>query len=159
MKRRYILGVVLWIATQILYAQSTVTIGKTMYQNHVFTAKDKQIFDTDWEGLRVWRWSKAQNYCEKLKLDSYDGWRVASKKELEKIMTSSPSKSGLYVKQEFSKKMPPLGGKYDDVWFWTRDSKSSKVAAFVNFKKHKVGWAKKSYKGYVLCSRSVGKNE
>ena len=32
MKRRYILGVVLWITAQILYAQSTVTIGKTMYQ-------------------------------------------------------------------------------------------------------------------------------
>jgi len=107
--------------------------------------------------LRVWRWNKAQNYCEKLKLDGYDGWRVASKKELEKIMTSSASESGLYVNLEFSKKMPPLGGKYDNVWFWTRDSKSFKVAAFVNFKKHKVGWAKKSYKGYVLCSRNVGK--
>ncbi|OQX76315.1 MAG: hypothetical protein B6D54_04200 [Epsilonproteobacteria bacterium 4484_65] len=157
MKRRYLLGVALWITVQILYAQGTVTIGKTMYQNQAFTAKDKHIFDTDWEGLRVWRWSKAQNYCEKLKLDGYDGWRVASKKELEKIMTSTPSESGLYVKLEFSKKMPPLGGKYDDVWFWTRDSKSSNVAAFVNFKKHKVGWAEKSYKGYVLCSRNVGK--
>jgi hypothetical protein len=53
--------------------------------------------------------------------------------------------------------MPPLGGKYDDVWFWTRDSKSSKVAAFVNVKKHKADWADKKYKGYVLCTRSVGK--
>jgi len=156
MKRRYLLGVVLWITAQILYAQSAITIGKTMYQNQPFTAKDKQIFDTDWEGLRVWRWSKAQHYCEKLKLDGYDGWRVASRKELQMIMTDAPSKNGLYVKQVFASKLPPLGGKYDDVWFWTRDSKSSKVAAFVNVKKHKVGWADKKYKGYVLCTRSVG---
>jgi hypothetical protein len=36
---------------------------------------------------------------------------------------------------------------------WTRDSKSSKIGAFVNFKKAKSGWANKSYKGYVICTR------
>ena len=155
--KRILLILSVWMIAPQLYAANTAIVGEVMYQNQPFTAKDKHIFDTDWEGLRVWRWSKAQHYCENLKLDGYDGWRVASKKELEKIMISSASESGLYIKLAFSKKMPPLGGKYDDVWFWTRDSKSSKVAAFVNFKKHKVGWAKKSYKGYVLCSRSVGK--
>ena len=157
MKRSCILGVFLWMTVQILNAQSTVTIGKTMYQNQSFTAKDKQIFDTDWEGLRVWRWGKAQDYCKKLKLDGYDGWRVASKKELEKIITKKPSSKGLFVKSSFSSTMPETGGKYDDVWMWTRDSKSSKIGAFVNFKKAKSGWADKSYKGYVICTRSSGK--
>ncbi len=157
MKKSYILGVILWITAQILYAQSIITIGKTMYQNQSFTAKDKQIFDGDWEGLRVWRWSKAQNYCENLKLDGYDGWRVASQKELQTLMTKKPSGKGLFVRSSFSSTMPAAGGKYDDVWMWTRDSKSSKLGAFVNFKKAKSGWADKSYKGYVICSSSVGK--
>ena len=50
--------------------------------NKAFTTKDKRIFDVDKEGSRVWRWSKAQNYCKDLKLDAYDDWRVASQKEL-----------------------------------------------------------------------------
>ena len=99
----FLLYIILWVlALQFVLANDTVVIGNTMYQNQAFTAKDKYIFDTDWEGLRVWRLSKAQNYCEKLKLDGYDGWRVASKKELEKILTSSPSEGGLYVKPAFS---------------------------------------------------------
>jgi len=157
MKRSIILGVVLWMTTQMLFAQSTITIGKTMYQNQDFTAKDKHIFDTDWEGSRVWRWSKAQKYCQKLKLDGYDAWRVASRKELQSIMTKKPSKKGLFVKSPFVSTMPAVGGKYDDVWMWTRES-HGKLGAFVNFKKAKSGWADKSYKGYVICSRSVGKS-
>ncbi len=156
MKRSYILGVILWITAQIVYAQSTVTIGKTMYQNQAFTVKDKQIFDSDWEGLRVWRWNKAQNYCKKLKLDGYDGWRVASQKELQAIMTKKPSSRGLFVKSAFDETMPETGGKYDDVWMWTRDSQSSKLGAFVNYKKAKSGWADKNYKGYVICTRNIG---
>lgn len=60
---------ILWVFASFLHAQETITIGKTMYQNQVFTTKDKHIFDTDQEGSRVWQWSKAQNYCKKLKLD------------------------------------------------------------------------------------------
>jgi hypothetical protein len=157
MKRSYIFGIVLWLLTQVLYAQSSIIIGKTMYQKQSFTVKDKQIFDSDWEGLRVWRWNKAQNYCENLKLNGYDGWRVASQKELQAIITKKPSKKGLFVKSTFASAMPETGGKYDDVWMWTRESKGSKLGGFVNFKKAKSGWADKSYKGYVICSRSVGK--
>jgi len=155
-KYKYI-GIILWVMTQILYAQNSITIGTTMYQNQAFTAKDKQIFDADKEGSRVWRWSKAQNYCKKLKLDGYDDWRVASRKELQGLMTKKPSSTGLFVKSIFASSMPATGRKYDDVWMWTRDSKSSKLGAFVNFKKAKSGWADKKYKGYVICSRSVGK--
>ena len=83
---------------QILYAQNTVTIGKVMYQNQSFSVKDKQIFDADKEGSRVWSLGKAVKYCEKLTLDGYDDWRVASKKEFQAIMTRKPSKNGLFVK-------------------------------------------------------------
>ena len=153
MKLNYTIGILLVFMLQTLNAQNTVKIGKTMYQNQAFTAKDKQIFDSDWEGLRVWRWSKAQAYCRKLKLDGYDGWRVASRKELQSLLTKKPSANGLYVKSKFVSKMPATGGKYDDVWMWTRDAKSSKLGGFVNFKKAKSGWADKKYKGYVLCTR------
>ena len=155
MKRSYIFGIVLWLLTQVLYAQSSIIIGKTMYQKQSFTVKDKQIFDSDWEGLRVWQWSKAQNYCENLKLNGYDGWRVASQKELQAIITKKPSKKGLFVKSTFASAMPETGGKYDDVWMWTRESKGSKLGGFVNFKKAKSGWADKKYKGYVLCTRKA----
>jgi|GEM_PF-6209845 len=155
----FLLYIILWVLSlESVLANDTVVIGDTMYQNQAFTAKDKYIFDTDWEGLRVWRWSKAQDYCKKLKLDDYDGWRVANKRELERIMTSSPSKGGLYIKSVFSKKMPSLGGKYDDVWMWTREGREGGIGAFVNLKKRKTGWADKKYKGYVICTRSIGKD-
>ena len=109
----------------------------------------------DREGSRVWQWSKAQNYCKNLKLDSYDDWRVASQKELQALMTNKPSDKGLFVKSGFEAGMPATDGKYDDVWMWTRDSKSSKLGTFVNFKKAKSGLADKSYKGYVICTRSA----
>ena len=153
--RKYFIAIILLIFTFLLHAQDTIVIHKTMYQSQAFTTKDKKIFDADKEGLRVWQWSKAQNYCKKLKLDGFDGWRVASRKELHAIMTKKTFAKGLYVKSAFVSTMPARGGKYDDVWMWTRDSKPSKLGAFVNFKKAKSGWADKSYKGYVLCTRSV----
>ncbi|HIQ46362.1 MAG TPA: DUF1566 domain-containing protein [Sulfurovum sp.] len=152
--KQYITVIIMLIYTQI-YAQNTITFGKTMYQNKAFTTKDKRIFDADKEGSRVWRWSKAQNYCKDLKLDAYDDWRVASQKELQAIMTKKPSAKGLFVRSTFASTMPATGGKYDNVWMWTRDSKSSKLGAFVNFKKAKSGKADKSYKGYVLCTRNA----
>ncbi len=142
-------------AFTLLNAQETISIGKTMYQKQAFSTKDKQVFDADREGSRVWNWSKAKNYCKRLNLGGYNDWRVANQKELQSLMTKKPSSTGLFVKSTFASSMPATGGKYDDVWMWTRDSKSSKLGVFVNFKKAKSGKADKSYKGYVLCTRSV----
>ena len=87
--RRGLLFFLMGIAISLFaWGSDTVVIGDTMYQNQPFAAKDKHIFDTDWEGLRVWRWSKAQANCQKLTLDGYDGWRVASREELERIKGS-----------------------------------------------------------------------
>jgi len=155
-KYNYI-GIILLMMAQILYAQNTVTIGKVMYQNQSFSVKDKQIFDADKEGSRVWSLGKAVKYCEKLTLDGYDDWRVASKKEFQAIMTKKPSKFGLHVKAAFSPNMPPAGGKYDDVWFWTRFSKAPNLGEYVNLKKGKSGWASEKYKGYILCTRDATK--
>jgi len=137
----------------IVSANGSITIGNTIYQNQPFSSKDKEIFDRDGEGSRVWSWNNAQRYCQRLEVDGSSEWRVASRVELKKLMDSSLSRGGLYVKEKFAKNMPPLGGKYDDIWFWTRDSRSSKVATFINFKKNKIGWADKNYKGYILCTR------
>jgi len=153
MKIRFIAVVALWLLTQILYAQNTITIGKTMYQNQAFTTKDKQIFDADKEGSRVWSQSKAIRYCEKLKLDGYRDWRVASKKEFQAIMTRKPSSKGLFVKSIFA--MPATGGKYDNVWMWTRFAKAPNLGEYINFKKAKSGWASDKYKGYVVCTRDA----
>ena len=82
-----LIGIVAIIAVLVSYpeAKDVVVIGHTMYQNQAFSTKDKQIFDRDKEGSRVWSLGKAVKYCEKLKLDGYDDWRVASKKELQAI--------------------------------------------------------------------------
>ena len=152
-KKLFLLGVLLTFALPLFAIEHTIIIGKTMYQNQSFTVKDKEIFDSDWEGLRVWRWSKAQEYCKKLKVDGYGGWRVASQKELQSIMRKKPSSNGLYIRSDFA--MPQTGGKYDNVWMWTCDSKKPHLGAYVNFKKAKSGWADKKYKGYVLCTREV----
>jgi len=156
MKKRYLLIIFMSVIMQLLYANDTVVIGQTMYQNQAFTDKDKHIFDTDWEGLRVWRWSKAQKYCETLKINGYDDWKVASSSELEALF-NPVAHNGLKIKKVISTQMPSLGGKYDDVWMWTRESKEGKLGAFVNFKKATNGWADKKYKGYVLCTRKVKK--
>ena len=144
----------IWITGTLLYAGSTTIIDRVMYQNQPFTKKDKHIFDTDWEGLRVWKWDNAQAYCRKFEFNGYDDWQVAGRDEL-KALFSSKRHKGLWVKKAFASQMPPLGGKYDDVWMWTRESRDSKLGGFVNFKKAKSGWADKKYKGYVLCTRKV----
>ena len=159
-KYNYI-GIILWMMAQMLYAQNTVTIGKVMYQNQAFTTKDKQIFDADEEGSRVWNWVHAQRYCKGLRLDGYSDWRVASSHELRNIMNRGRKYHGLYVKPAF--KMPATGGKYDNVWMWTYEAiadpddikNSTNLGAFVNFKKANDGSADMSYKGYVICTRSV----
>jgi len=153
--RKYIslLGILLSFVLPLFAGEHTITIGNTMYQNQPFTAQDKQIFDSDREGLRVWQWSRAQEYCKKLKLDTLSGWRVASQKELQDIMKRETSSDALFVRSDFA--MPPSGGKYPDVWMWTRDSKGAKLGAFVNFKKATHGLADKKYKGYVLCTKKV----
>lgn len=141
--------------SQLVMAQNSTVIGDTIYQNQAFSTKDKEIFDSDKEGSRVWNWSQAQRYCKRLKLDGHSGWRVASQKELQLLMSKTPKSNGLYIHPRFAHNMPKIGGRYDDIWMWTRDKKSTKIGAFVNFKKAKQGWAEKRYKGYVLCTRKV----
>ena len=153
MKKLIEIAVIIVMLASYLEAKDTIVIGHTMYQNQLFSAKDKHVFDADREGSRVWNWENANNYCKKLKLDGYGGWKVASQKELQSIMMKKSSTNSLYVKSTFY--MPATGGKYDDIWMWTRDSKKSNLGAFVNFKKAKSGWANKKYKGYVICTRSV----
>ncbi len=153
MMQRYFI-VIMCGLTSLLYGQNSITLGPTMYQNQSFSTKDKHIFDSDKTGSRVWDWRNAQGYCRKLIFDGHTDWRVASRSEL-KALFSSRLHGGLHVKKVIASKMPALGGKYDDVWMWTRDSKGSKLGGFVNFKTAKVGWADKKYKGYVICTRNI----
>ena len=133
-----------------LWGGSVVSLNGIDYENLRFTAHDKNVFDADAQGSRVWNWQNAKGYCSTLRLNG-GGWQVASKSELLAIMTSQPRVGdGLYLKHNF--KMPMLGGRYNDVWFWSRNSNGN-LGAFVNFKKHTNGWADKKYKGYILCTR------
>jgi len=146
--------VIMWGFASLLYGQNSITLGTTMYQNQPFSVKDKHIFDSDKTGSRVWDWRGAQVYCKKLTFDGHSDWELASISEL-KALFSSRLHRGLHVKKAVASKMPALGGKYDDVWMWTRDSKGSKLGGFVNFKTAKDGWADRKYKGYVICTRNA----
>ena len=133
-----------------LWGNGVITVKGIEYENIRFAAYDKKVFDADTQAYRVWNWINAKGYCSSLSLNG-SGWQVASKAELLAIMTNQARVSdGLYVKRNF--KMPMIGGKYNDVWFWTRNSNGN-LGAFVSFKKHANSWADKKYKGYVLCTR------
>ena len=133
-----------------------ITINGIDYANLNFNHRDKQIFDSDTEGSRVWNWENAKKYCSSLYYFHGGGWQVASRAELLAIMAHRRQvSSNLYIKPSF--KMPRAGGRYNDVWFWSRNSNGN-LGAFVNFKKHTSGWADKKYKGYVLCTRMARKH-
>ena len=149
-----LLASLLLIISVSLWGGSVVSLNSSDYENLGFSAYDKNVFDADAQGSRVWDWRNAKGYCSSLALNG-GGWRVASRAELLAIMTHRPRVGdGLYVKRKF--RMPMIGGKYNDVWFWTRNSNGN-LGAFVNFKKHTNGWADKKYKGYVLCTRNLQK--
>ena len=85
-RKSYNIGFFFLLFTQLLIAQNSITIGNIIYQKQAFSPKDKEIFDSDEEGLRVWSWAKAQQYCTTLKLDDSTKWRVASRSKLKAIM-------------------------------------------------------------------------
>ncbi len=157
--KKIMIGILLWSVVHVLYAGNTITIGKTMYQKQKFDyRKSVLVFEADKEGERVWNWNHAQRYCQNLRLDGYRDWKVASRAELEKIMSKHRGYNGLYVKKIYGQYLPEPDPKYFDVWMWTRESKRPNLGGFVNFKKGKTGWADKKYKGYVICTRSAGKS-
>ena len=163
MKKFILIAIIITVCISTLEAEDkeVLVLGHIMYQNQPFTTKDKKIFDADEEGSRVWNWVHAQRYCRGLRLDGYSDWRVASSHELSTIMNRGRKYHGLYVKPAF--KMPAMGGKYDNVWMWTCEAiahpndirVSTNLGTFVNFKKANGGSADMSYKGYVICTRSV----
>ena len=138
--------------------KDVLVIGHTMYQKQKIDYETVVTFAADKEGKRVWNWNHAQRYCKNLKLNNYRDWQVASRAELLEIMTKDQGYNRLYIKNSFARYMPEPDPKYFDVWMWTRDGKRPNLGAFVNFKKGKTGWADKKYKGYVICTRSIGKN-
>jgi len=157
MKNFILIAVMIAVSFSPLDAEDkeVLVIGNTMYQKQKIDYKTVVTFAADKEGKRVWNWDHAQRYCKNLRLNNYSDWQVASRTELQKIMTKDQGYNGLYVKNSFAQYMPEPDPKYFDVWMWTRDSKASNLGAFVNFKKGKTGWADKKYKGYVICTRVV----
>ncbi len=153
--KKIVVGSVLILSVS-LWGSSVISLNGIDYANLKFSISDKYIFDSDKEGLRVWNWRNAKRYCSNLYYLDGGGWKVANRAELLAIMSNRVRVSdGLYVNSKF--KMPEVGGKYNDVWFWARNSNGS-LGAFVNFKKHTNGWADKKYKGYILCTRVAGKH-
>ena len=160
MKKFILIAVIVAVCFSTLEAEDkeVLVIGHTMYQKQKIDYKTVVTFAADKEGKRVWNWDHAQRYCRNLGLNNYSDWQVASRAELLKIMTKDQGYNRLYVKNSFARYMPEPDPKYFDVWMWTRDRKRPNLGAFANFKKGKTGWADKKYKGYVICTRNVGKN-
>jgi hypothetical protein len=116
-----------------------VEIDGLWYQNQPFTKK--------------YRWQDAKNYCNNLTLGGKSDWRLPTKDELMKLLTSSKNKNSKgyehFIRKEFSENM----SKY--AWFWsiTENNNNSSLAWGVSFYGGGDGWGGKSVELYALCVR------
>ena len=62
------------------------TIGNLSWQNEPYTKIDKQHYDKDTEGGKVWKYKGAKEYCSSLNLGGYRDWRLPTIDELDKIV-------------------------------------------------------------------------
>ena len=127
-----------------------------MYQNQLFSVQDKENYDEERNGGRVWDWEGAKKYCKNLKLNGYSDWELPTKYRLERLLTTSKSKNSkgyeYYIKKEFLENMPPISGKYYYGIFWSSSSSGS-YAHSVIFGLGRNDYSEKSNNGYVLCIR------
>jgi hypothetical protein len=133
--------------------ENTFTIDGLMYQNQPFSQPDKENFDNQVEGGRVWTWDGAINYCDNLSLAGYDDWRLPQVYELKKLLTLSKNNNtkgySHYIRSEFVENMP----EYDFFWSITEYNNDSSRAWYVNFGSGYDSWNYKSGELYALCVR------
>ncbi len=135
-----------------------VVVDGLMYQNQPFNIQDKENYDNQQNGGRVWEWKKffgkdAFDYCTNLTLYGYNNWRLPTRKELKKLLIPNSLDSHYFIKKEFLKNMPPLSKKYKFATFWTSTLKDSSYAWYVRFDNGYDNWNLKISKNYVLCVR------
>ena len=156
---------VLFLFIQILYGKSnSFTLENIMYQNQPF--------------LKVYSWEQSKQYCQELKLDGYNNWRLPTREELSKlgniklyhfgtirganswyfkhILERLESSKGSYyfIRREFVENMPKTK-QYGSVRasFWTSEYKDKRYIWFVDFTGGDICWFGRSPKLYTLCVR------
>jgi predicted CoA-binding protein len=65
--------------------KEVVVIDGLWYQNQPFSQQDKENYDNQVEGGRVWTWDGAKNYCDNLTLGGKSDWRLPTREELMKL--------------------------------------------------------------------------
>ena len=114
----------------------TVTIDGLMYQNQLFSKK--------------YTWEEAKECAKNFRLGGYSDWRLPTKDELKRLLTSSKNKGingKYYIRQEFINNIESIA------WFWSLTEKDSFNAWYVGFKYNSVYWENKFYANYALCVR------
>jgi hypothetical protein len=133
--------------------ENTVTIDGLMYQNQPFSQQDKENYDNQVEGGRVWTWDGAKKYAKNLRLGGYDDWRLPTIDELKKLLTSSKNKNSkgqeYYIRKGFVENLEGSA----EFWSITENNNYSSSAWYIYFNDGFDYWDDKSNDCYALCVR------
>ena len=113
-----------------------VKIGSLMYQHQPF--------------IRTYTWKEAKNYCQGLRLNRYDDWRLPNRVELQNLLIingTQGQKKTYYSRKEFLPKNRDEGN------FWTSEEKNKNFSWIFNIHENMDVLFDKTNDFYALCVR------
>jgi len=116
-----------------------IFLGNLMYQR----------FPTD----KLYSWDEAIVYSKRLKISDYEGWRLPTVEELERLLTKrsfvNSSGSSHFIIRDFLDVLP------NDSCFWTESEENELYAWVVDFSKGYDYWRRKTLKYHALFVRDI----
>ncbi|NOZ90604.1 MAG: DUF1566 domain-containing protein [Epsilonproteobacteria bacterium] len=111
-----------------------------------------QRFPTD----KLYSWREAIISAKRLNISGYDGWRLPTVEELERLLTKrsfvNSRGDSYYIIRDFLEVLP------DDGCFWTSTEENELYAWVVDFSKGYDYWRRKTLKYHALFVRDIADN-